>query len=361
MNDIISPASSCKAILHFMNEITQDPSAMKTRALFQDLAWKAQSLRPSIRRNFIEQGLGMLVDRTLDSLGCWDLVNGIAAVPRPPKFDIGCVAVLSVELKAVLVALGGRPEESGREDCRVGAQRYWLRTIRRHGKRPLSAVVTFVGQARNVPCAIAAERLLQKFPVRSVVLVGIAAGLKSKVAIGDVVCADRVIDYEHVRQELSMRFTATKRRDGTMSVKRNRVRTERRRPLHMNLDPAILQDLRLFSPATGKIEVLCRKDLRTLEPNAAIPWKQHQPMKYHHGTIASGEKLIADGSLVDLRLHFDERLRAADQDSSGFAQACELREPKVPWAIFRGISDYGDGTKKKIISRLLLFRRRRSR
>lgn len=64
----------------------------------------------------------------------------------------------------------------------------------------------------------------------------------------------------------------------------------------------------------------------------------------HDGTIVAGEKLIADGSLERMLRKVDERIRAGDMEDSGFAQVAEFK--KIPWSIFRGISDYGDPRKE---------------
>jgi len=104
----------------------------------------------------------------------------LGKVSERKKFDVGVITVLPEELKAVLAALGGRPEDIDHEDLRLGPERYWIKTIKRDDKRSLSVLVTFVGKSRNVPCAIATERLLQRFSVTALILVGIAAGLREK-------------------------------------------------------------------------------------------------------------------------------------------------------------------------------------
>jgi nucleoside phosphorylase len=74
-----------------------------------------------------------------------------------------------------------------------------------------------------------------------------------------------------------------------------------------------------------------------------VPYNPNDKPKIHDGTIAAGEKLIADGSIEKLR-NIDERIRAADMEDSGFAQVAEFEG--LPWCVFRGISDHGDPHKK---------------
>jgi nucleoside phosphorylase len=326
-----------------MRSLGEDPAATKSRALFQDLAWKVQHLDLPNKRRFMQEGLAILEDRVLESLGCTALIGGKHHDRR--KFDVGIVTVLPVELKAVLAAVGGLPAESDREDYLDRPERYWFRAIQRDGKRPLSAVLTIVGRSRNVPCAIATERLLRIFPAKVMVLIGIAAGLRKKVRLGDVVGAERVIDYEHVRRELETRYAVRKGPGGRVVIGSKKTKIDNQRPLHVNLAAGIETDVGLFTPDPGTLQKVFQDEMTKFDASATVSLGKDFGPKYQKGSVVSGEKLIADGSLTDLRLRFDERLRAADQDSSGFAQACQFRDPQVPWAIFRGISDYGESDK----------------
>jgi nucleoside phosphorylase len=158
-------------------------------------------------------------------------------------------------------------------------------------------------------------------------MIGIAAGPHDKVKLGDVVAANWVYDYEHVRREI---------------IEGKRV--ERARPFHLSVPKNIGADLGLYEESWMRnrlASVLRNFD----EYELPLPPAEINP-KWHVGTIAAGEKLFADGSLNDLRLKYDDEIRAGDQEDSGFAQACVFRE--VPWCIFRGIADYGDATKNKV-------------
>lgn len=64
------------------------------------------------------------------------------------------------------------------------------------------------------------------------------------------------------------------------------------------------------------------------------------------GTILAGERLFADGSLKKMLVDVDNRIRAGDQEDSGFGQACDDFE--IDWQVFRGISDYGNPRKHKL-------------
>jgi len=101
-------------------------------------------------------------------------------------------------------------------------------------------------------------------------------------------------------------------------------------------------DLNLLVAIIGVSEFLKKLDKKK---NLPVKIKDLKP-KYEFATVAAGEKLIADGSIVDMRFELHERIRAADQEDSGFVKACIYRDHPVLWAVFRGISDQGEANKE---------------
>ena len=82
-------------------------------------------------------------------------------------------------------------------------------------------------------------------------------------------------------------------------------------------------------------------------PKKSMPVKKLLPKehKVELVTIASGEKIFGDGSLVDLKTKYgDDLIKAGEQEGIGFAVAA-IREG-VKWTVIRGISDYGDPLSK---------------
>lgn len=206
----------------------------------------------------------------------------------------------------------------------VGGVDIWLGRIPRRRQRPLTVVVTRVGKPRNVPMAMRVQTLMSFFDIGTLALMGISAGFEGKIALGDVVVADRVYDYEHVRSELP-----------------GQTVVERPRPLILEVPLRVTSDLDLFEVHSMKNkyrELTRRQDLQ--KSPGGKGWKTP---RLDRGTIAAGERLLADGSLSLMRERMDNRILAGNQEDSGFAQVAELA--KVPWCIFRGISDYGDPAK----------------
>lgn len=217
------------------------------------------------------------------------------------------------------------------ENCEAttrGNDGYWFGSV--HSKvanRPLSVVVTMVGEPKNNPCAAATVRFLSRFSVDVCLLVGISAGLRDKVKLGDAIVANEILYYEGERREPG----------GPLK------RTDRAYPPR-----AIKSDLQLYDANDWSFYARLRESLLSLDqqrlPRSDFTLDFHP--RQHFSFIASGEDLIADGSLVEMRADYDERIRGAEMEGFGFATACASHVPPVPWAVFRGVADFGDRDKR---------------
>jgi nucleoside phosphorylase len=335
------PIDSCFSIAYFLGMYRgTDPSSIAKRSLLlRDLVWRISHLDAAEKATVTSQCWFKLLSDEIrnqfppESLGAEDFHRDTQP-SRKSKKDVGIVTVKKTELKAVLLAL--EHKNFDKEDMVSEPFRYWSGEIRRRYSRPLSAIVTMVAEPRNVPCAIAVEHLLNDFDFDLLVMIGIAAGTpKEKVKFGDVVCVERVYDYEHVRLELRKLRTRTQRRSTRMP--RPQL-WEVRKEIKIALE---LCDEKEFQERF--LGLVSRVDANELPQG--IQWKDYKP-SLHKGTIAAGEKLFADRSLHKMCRLVDQRIRAGDQEDSGFAQVAEIRH--LPWCIFRGISDYGDPMKNTI-------------
>jgi nucleoside phosphorylase len=332
------PVDSCRSIAHFLGVYRgSDPESIAKRALLlKDLLWRISCLDATEKATVMSESWYNLLPNEIrnqfppESLGIEDLYRNVRSGKKGKK-DVGIVTIIEPELRAVLLAL--YHEKPDKADAVSGPFRYWYGEIRRAYSRPLSAVITMVGEPRNVPCAIAVEHLLNDFELDLLVMVGIAAGTpKEKVNLGDVVCAERVYDYEHVRLELSKLRTAAQRKSIRMP-----------RPQFWEVKKEIKIALELCNEKKLQerfLELVDHADTNELPKEIA---ERNFKPALHKGTIAAGEKLFADRSLRKMYRFVDQRIRAGDQEDSGFAQVAEIKE--LPWCIFRGICDYGDPIK----------------
>lgn len=313
------PDLSCRVLAA---EIVAEKDARIRYMMLQDLFSKSSMVRPEVKFGAVVQALSSYVPGDVAGL----LDKNKDTVVKKPRVDVAFVAVKEMELRAAKLALG--IAETATEDRNIAGLRFWFTRLRRQSdRRELSVILTMVGKERNVSCAIACQRMFNAFEVGACFLVGIAAGLKGKVEIGDVVCAELVLDYEHQRLEPS---------------------GPKKRPDPYRLDPLMERNLAHFVPERkGWKENLlnCAQKLGSDESPAGLDFSSWDPVYHGNGVILAGEKLIADGSLPGMRDDYHERVRAGEQEGSGFCRACE--EYSVPWSVFRGISDYGDPKKKK--------------
>lgn len=346
-----SVVDAVKTILWFMERSPDERG--KRLTMLSDLASKAGGLPEPLKWPAIARGLLLVSDPSVVGHLPQALVNEIQSQAassgesegspqrESERHDIGIVTVIGAELKALQVALGIPQDTKGH--LSIGAERYWLSRLRTSDGGTLRVVITVITRPRNVPTAILTERLVVRFGVKACLLVGIAAGVKGKVKLGDVVAAEAVIDYEHARLELEH---PSKRLRKPLTPRKVE---ELLRPLQLEPPTAIKADTALFRLEEREFHRRWKSGVRQLELRPtdrakALTWEP----ELHCAVTLAGEKLIADGSLVDRRIRLHEKVRAADQEDSGFAQACRYQNPELPWAVFRGISDYGDGGKGQV-------------
>ncbi len=241
------------------------------------------------------------------------------------KIDIGIITALpDIELPAVLKTFDLDPKRH--EDESIENHRYWFSSIQSlKTQKNLKIVITSIGTSGNIASASATKTLIRNYNPNLLVLVGIAAGLKNKVNLLDVVISENVVGYEYERL--------------TPEGKEQRPKFEH--PPHH-----ILQDIRFFEQQVDTVywnnlfktlqASLDSKQL-PLESISSIP-------KALLGTVASGEKLLADGSLADIQKKYDEKIRAGEMEGIGFSIVSE--QDRIPWIVIRGISDFGDPSTK---------------
>lgn len=244
------------------------------------------------------------------------------------QMDVGIVCVLTdSELPAVLRAFGISPDH--RADENVEGSRYWLvNIVSQAQRRKLRVVITAVGESGNPSASAATTSLIMKYQPGLVCLVGIAAGVQTQLALGDIVIASSVIGYEKEK------LLPGDDRD--------------LRPTHKEPPFAIRADLQHFIGRfpydrlrAGVASQVAALSAASLPPLHLMPSEIHVVAK----SIASGEKIFGDGSLADLaRTYQDKRIVAGEMEGVGFAVAAERK--RCAWIIVRGISDFGDPTSK---------------
>jgi nucleoside phosphorylase len=246
--------------------------------------------------------------------------SGIAHSTR--RFDVAVMAVKLTELQAAKAAFGISLERH--EDELANGRRYWFTTVAGAGGTSLRVILTMVGAPRNTPCALACSALLERYDVDACILCGIAAGVRGKVKIGDIVVSEPyILDYE----------------GATLGPVR-----WWKRPYTVPLHPQMMRHIAHFAPlANGWVQELAERWPVLSAGGVMLPETGPHSPEYHTGVILAGEKLLRNGRLPKMRREYGDLVRAGEMEGSGFAQACH--DLLVPWAVFRGISDYGDRRK----------------
>jgi nucleoside phosphorylase len=232
--------------------------------------------------------------------------------------DVAVVTILREELEAAIVAL-----DADKRARRIGDQLYYRSSIicANRPDKALSVIIGRMAEPLNVNAASSVTQVRDLYNPGAMFLMGIAAGLRDRFEIGDVVVPRKVFYYE------SDKITD----EGIMP-----------RPQYAEPDDPYLFGFGTYSfdasDYYGKVDTFM----------ASVP-AYKRPISFARGfrpslvsenaTIATGERVLRDGEyLAELRDRFDDTICAADQESYGFAKAAR----GLPWLIFRGISDHAD-------------------
>lgn len=252
------------------------------------------------------------------------LEEELSAEVRAAPTDVLVLTALPVELHAARTAFG-IDDETPSAKTNIG-QIHWRAQIPT-GKGGLATctIATF-GTAGNVDAAASTASLLAEFKPKLVVMIGIAAGMRSKVALGDVVISDRVVAYE-----------------GAALVEGggSQARPEMFRPAY-----SVQQDVTNYLSSRESVKVRLERAWRAQGlhfPQSSVAGEVSNDTMPKPSTIASGEKLLRDpGKFMQLReLH--GKVESAEMEAAGIFAACY--QANVDAVVIRGISDFGDSTK----------------
>jgi nucleoside phosphorylase len=252
------------------------------------------------------------------------LEGEIAAEKSAAPTDVLILTALAIEFQAARIAFG-IDEDAPTAKTRNGQVHWRAQIPTGRGGLATCTIATF-GTAGNLDAAAATASLLAEFKPKLVVMIGIAAGMRTKVALGDVVISDRVVAYE----------------GGALLEKGvNQPRPEMFRPTY-----AVQQDVTqyLASQASVKVRLANAWRLQDLRlPQSSEAGDVSKDVMPKAATIASGDKLLRDpNKFIQLReLH--GKIDTAEMEAAGIFTACF--QAGVDALVIRGISDFGDSTK----------------
>ena len=250
-------------------------------------------------------------------------------IPVPPSdhFDIAILTIIPVEFRAVRQAL---KIDSQQQRRRVDGTIFYEATIySRLLQRNLRVIVGCDVDASQSQASAMTMKIINHFDPAMIVLVGIGAGMRSSLKIGEVVVPRRIADLTTTVQ------TAT---------------GELPRPDIIPWPHAVSQMMPGFELDLQKYHARCRE---LFGPQIIAPVGQEtefdEQVTFTPTTrdyvIGSADVLRKDASEFDRLRRIHEAIRAADMESAGFIKACAAGLHPRPWLVVRGISDFGDQFK----------------
>ncbi|WP_408598369.1 purine phosphorylase [Pseudomonas sp. PLMAX] len=236
--------------------------------------------------------------------------------------DLLVITAIAIELAAAKKVFGVGEDVPARFTAH--GVHYWSVTIQR-ADGPLSCVIASLGNAGNVNATSITTLLLSELKPKKVLMMGIAAGRRKKLSLGEVILSERVVYYEG----------AAALAGGTLAA-----RPEMPRP-----GLSTQQDLNAYFATASLSDRLQQRasELGFAMPTESKAGEVAAHLKVSPATIASGELLIRDPKLFESFQELHDKAVVAEMEAYGVFDACEKQ--CVPVLVVRGISDYGDKSK----------------
>ena len=254
--------------------------------------------------------------------------------------EVVLLTALPVELEATLRALGIFADPS---KTAFGTNVWHTDVPSRSSARSVRVAVACLGAAGNVSAAATAAELAQAYRPRLVVMVGIAAGMRGKCRIGDVVFSERVVAYEPAVL-LAEKGLGSRIRTSLGRVLGLGGSVREGRPEMYRLAHAIEQDVVAYLASADAVVARLRSALAAMGVGLTSSADVTGEVRPRMATIASGEKLLRDPAvLAGLRRDTHGKIQIGEMEAAGIAEAC--RRHGIDFLIVRGISDFGDREK----------------
>ena len=250
--------------------------------------------------------------------------------------DIAILTVIPEELKWAKKTFG-IVSDKDRRKAGSGTIYWHASVLSQIRKCKYDVVLTCIGHAGNYDCAAATSDVINEYKPKIVLLMGIAAGLRQKIKIGEVVLSERVVAYE----------------PGVINTDVDGKEVFIPRPDMTRIEHTIEQDVANYL-ASIRLSRISRK-FKSKALKGAYPfyaegkeeeYRNHvatEP-KIKYATMASGEKLLRHpDKLYVLYKSTHGRIEVGEMEAAGLVTAC--RRHALPWLVVRGISDFGDSFK----------------
>jgi len=243
--------------------------------------------------------LAVAIVTALSVAGC------IHSIKNAPRERIGVMGALDSEIELIKEAMGQHSSTI------VAGRTYYLGQIGAH------RVVLVKAGVGKVNAAMAAQTMINRFGVKSVVFAGIAGGINPDLHVGDVVISNKVIQHDYG-------FLG---KDGFHPGKISIPDLEggERAVAYFEPDPHLVE---VASRAASRVSFPA--------PDTAMSLHVAGPIKVYEGCIVTGDQFIAsEEKRVWLHETFDAY--ATEMEGGAVAQVCVANG--VPFVIIRTLSD----------------------
>ena len=171
-----------------------------------------------------------------------------------------------------------------------------------------------LSQMGNVEAGIRAIQAIGELNPGCVLMVGIAAGIRGEVNLGDVIISTQVIYYEQAKQT---------------------PQGPEHRPISVSADPVLLHGAQNYCDA-GWCNLITAENPQH---------KGSDSPRVCFGPFAVGDKVVADQSYVSGLINLHPKLIGVEMESYGIAAAAASASTRPRFLAIRGISDFADEQK----------------
>lgn len=174
----------------------------------------------------------------------------------------------------------------------------------------------------TVAAALNAQKCILEVSPRLVILVGITAGIRGEVNLGDLVIPDRIVEYESTKVAVDGERNQGLIRE-THGEVRQKISMWGERNLYLN---SIKQDV--------------------LDSVTIDIFSERSDIQIHTGAMASGNKVITDPKFIHkIQTIFGRKIISIEMEAIGVAEACDTNSERIPFIVIKSVSDFADSTK----------------
>jgi len=248
------------------------------------------------------------------------------------NIEIGIITVIPNEIEAIFEVFNIDKSSIVYSESTYN---YWQAEVyNSFSDRKLKIVVSHLnGEAGNMEAAICTTHFLRDWHPKLMCLIGITAGIRGKVKIGDVVIPNKIHNRTIKAFKSGNYFTR-----GTTYNRHDII------DQMLKINPV---DTGMFSVEYSPFLYEQLKVAKLVAREKGLTENEYSPeLNIEDGSISSDNILIRDPEYFSgIMNETDEKCRGGEMEAAGFIRSCQIENIALPWLIFRGISDFGDDSK----------------